>query len=152
MRSRCSPSWLWFFTENEEFARRLEEEGIIFIGPSSKHLDMFGDKVKAREQAINAGIPVIPGSDGPVYSIYDLSSFANIHGYPLIIKASLGGGGRGMRIVNPMRNADAYERAKSEAKSAFGSDEVYVEKYINKPKHIEVQILGDTSWQCCSFV
>ncbi|WP_339249483.1 pyruvate carboxylase [Sporosarcina sp. FSL W8-0480] len=133
-----------FLAENEEFARRLEEEGIIFIGPSSRHLDMFGDKVKAREQAIKAGIPVIPGSDGPVSSICDVSAFGDVHGYPLIIKASLGGGGRGMRIVKSKEEvSEAFERAKSEAKSAFGSDEVYVEKYINNPKHIEVQILGD---------
>jgi pyruvate carboxylase len=133
-----------FLAENEEFARRLEEEGIIFIGPSSKQLDMFGDKVKAREQAINAGIPVIPGSDGPVTSVEEVAAFGETNGYPIIIKASLGGGGRGMRIVNDAEEVvEAYERARSEAKSAFGSDEVYVEKYIDKPKHIEVQILGD---------
>ncbi|WP_041073813.1 pyruvate carboxylase [Bacillus sp. OxB-1] len=134
-----------FLAENEEFARRLEEEGIIFIGPTSKHLDMFGDKVKAREQAIQAGIPVIPGSDGPVTSVGDVSQFGEEHGYPIIIKASLGGGGRGMRIVQSADEVfEAYERARSEAKSAFGSDEVYVEKFIKKPKHIEVQILGDS--------
>lgn len=133
-----------FLAENEEFARRLEEEGIIFIGPNSKQLDMFGDKVKAREQAINAGIPVIPGSDGPVTSVEEVAAFGETNGYPIIIKASLGGGGRGMRIVNDAEEVvEAYERARSEAKSAFGSDEVYVEKYIDKPKHIEVQILGD---------
>ena len=94
-----------FLAENEEFARRLEEEGIIFIGPSSKQLDMFGDKVKAREQAINAGIPVIPGSDGPVTSVEEVAAFGETNGYPIIIKASLGGGGRGMRIVNDCRRS-----------------------------------------------
>ncbi len=134
-----------FLAENMEFARRLEEEGIIFIGPSSKHLDMFGDKVKAREQAIKAEIPVIPGTDGPVSSAEEVAAFGSTNGYPVIIKASLGGGGRGMRIVNSEEEVtEAFERARSEAKSAFGSDEVYVEKYINQPKHIEVQILGDT--------
>lgn len=134
-----------FLAENVQFAKRLEEEGIIFIGPKSEHLDMFGDKVKAREQAIRAGIPVIPGSDGPLKSMEEVSSFGEEYGYPIIIKASLGGGGRGMRIVHDAGEvAEAYERARSEAKSAFGSDEVYVEKYINKPKHIEVQIIGDT--------
>ena len=134
-----------FLAENTDFARRLEEEGIIFIGPSSKQLDMFGDKVKAREQAIKAGIPVIPGSDGPVSTVEEVAIFGEANGYPIIIKASLGGGGRGMRIVNSAEEVnEAFERARSEAKSAFGSDEVYVEKYIDKPKHIEVQILGDT--------
>lgn len=134
-----------FLAENTEFARRLEEEGIIFIGPSSKQLDMFGDKVKAREQAVKAGIPVIPGSDGPVSTVGEVAIFGESNGYPVIIKASLGGGGRGMRIVNSAEEVnEAFERARSEAKSAFGSDEVYVEKYIDKPKHIEVQILGDT--------
>lgn len=134
-----------FLAENEEFARRLKEEGILFIGPTAEHLDMLGDKVKAREQAIKAGIPVIPGTDGPVSSLEEVRSFGEEHGYPIIIKAALGGGGRGMRIVNGADEVgEAYERAKSEAKSAFGSDEVYVEKYVSKPKHIEVQILGDT--------
>lgn len=133
-----------FLAENVEFARRCEEEGILFIGPTSKHLDMFGDKVKAREQAIRAGIPVIPGSDGPVSSFEALSDFADKVGYPVMIKAALGGGGRGMRLVQRKEELkDAYERAKSEAKAAFGSDEVYVEKAIVNPKHIEVQILGD---------
>ena len=118
-----------FLSENIEFAKRCEEEGIIFIGPTSTHLDMFGDKVKAKAQAIDAGLPIIPGSNGPVSSISEVESFANEHGYPIIIKASLGGGGRGMRIVNHESElTDAYDRARSEAKSAFGSDEIYVEK------------------------
>ncbi|MDC3412794.1 pyruvate carboxylase [Aquibacillus sp. 3ASR75-11] len=131
-------------SENIHFARRCEQEGIIFIGPTSQHLDMFGDKVKARYQALEAGIPVIPGTDGPVENLAEVEAFGDKHGYPIIIKASLGGGGRGMRIVRSASAlADSYERAKSEAKSAFGSDEVYVEKLIENPKHIEVQILGD---------
>ncbi len=133
-----------FLAENVEFARRCEEVGIQFIGPTSAHLDMFGDKVKARKQAIQADIPVIPGTDGPVDSLEEVSIFGETHGYPIMIKAALGGGGRGMRLVqNPDELASAYERAKSEAKAAFGSDEVYVEKAIIKPKHIEVQIIGD---------
>ncbi|MEO4053656.1 pyruvate carboxylase [Solibacillus sp. CAU 1738] len=135
-----------FLSENVEFARRCEEEGIVFIGPTSKHLDMFGDKVKAREQAVLANIPVIPGTDGPVANITEVEAFGDKHGYPIMIKAALGGGGRGMRMVQAKEElASAYERAKSEAKAAFGSDEVYVEKCIVKPKHIEVQILGDTT-------
>jgi pyruvate carboxylase len=133
-----------FLSENIEFAKRCHEEGIIFIGPELKHLDMFGDKVQARAQALKANLPVIPGSDGPVESVAEVEAFASEHGFPFIIKASLGGGGRGMRIV---RSADelqeSYNRAKSEAKSAFGNDEVYAEKFIENPKHIEVQILAD---------
>ncbi|MER2237039.1 MAG: pyruvate carboxylase [Psychrobacillus sp.] len=133
-----------FLSENVEFAKRCEEEGIIFIGPTSKHLDMFGDKVKAREQAVKAGIPVIPGSDGPLEDLESIRDFGKKHGYPLMIKASLGGGGRGMRVVQTEEDLEsAYDRAKSEAKAAFGSDEVYVEKCVYEPKHIEVQILGD---------
>ncbi|MBP2256078.1 pyruvate carboxylase [Virgibacillus alimentarius] len=133
-----------FLSENIHFAKRCEEEGIIFIGPTSEHLNMFGDKVKARTQAVNAGLPVIPGSDGPVSSLSEVEAFGREHGYPIIIKASLGGGGRGMRIVRSEKGLkEAYERAKSEAKAAFGNDEVYVEKLIENPKHIEVQIMGD---------
>lgn len=133
-----------FLSENIDFARRCEEEGITFIGPTSKHLNMFGDKVKARAQAIDADIPVIPGSDGPVTSLNEIEEFGNKNGYPIIIKASLGGGGRGMRIVrNKNGLSEAYDRARSEARAAFGSDEVYVEKLIENPKHIEVQIIGD---------
>ncbi len=133
-----------FLAENVDFARRLEEEGIIFIGPTSNHLNMFGDKVKAREQAIDAGLPVIPGSDGSVSTSKEVLTFGEENGYPIMVKASLGGGGRGMRIIHAAEEVEqAFERAKSEAKAAFGSDEMYVEKFIDRPKHIEVQILGD---------
>ncbi|MFZ3579377.1 pyruvate carboxylase [Virgibacillus sp. DJP39] len=135
-----------FLSENIQFAKRCEEEGIIFIGPTSEHLNMFGDKVKARSQAIQAGIPVIPGSDGPVNSLEEVRAFGEKNGYPIIIKATLGGGGRGMRIVRTESGlSEAYDRAKSEAKAAFGNDEVYVEKLIENPKHIEVQVIGDQS-------
>ncbi|MFV8827005.1 pyruvate carboxylase [Alkalihalobacterium sp. APHAB7] len=134
-----------FLSENLEFAKRCDEENIIFIGPKQEHLMMFGDKVQARQQAILANIPVIPGSDGPVESVEEVEEFAGNHGYPFIIKAALGGGGRGMRIVRTEGELrEAYDRAKSEAKSAFGNDQVYVEKFVENPKHIEVQILADT--------
>ncbi len=134
-----------FLSENLEFAKRCAEEGLIFIGPSTHHLDIFGDKIKAKQAALEAGIPSIPGSDGPVSTVDEVVAFAKEYGYPVMIKAALGGGGRGMRVAHNEHEArDGYERAKSEAKAAFGSDEVYVEKYISQPKHIEVQILGDT--------
>ncbi|KQL40339.1 pyruvate carboxylase [Bacillus sp. FJAT-25509] len=133
-----------FLSENIKFAQRCEEEGIIFIGPYSRHLDIFGDKIKAKQQALQANLPIIPGSNGPVNSLDDVREFGETYGFPIIIKAALGGGGRGMRIVRTNAGLkDAYERAKSEAKAAFGNDEVYVEKFIENPKHIEVQILGD---------
>ncbi|MDR3157176.1 MAG: pyruvate carboxylase [Lactobacillales bacterium] len=132
-------------SENIDFARRCIEEGFIFIGPTLEQLDMFGDKIKAKEVAIAAGVESIPGTDGPVEDVCEVLSFGESYGYPIMIKAVLGGGGRGMRIAKNAQEArDGYERAKSEAKSAFGSDEIYVEKYIANPKHIEVQILGDT--------
>ncbi|GGI66042.1 pyruvate carboxylase [Enterococcus alcedinis] len=134
-----------FLSENLAFARRCEEEGLVFIGPTPHHLDIFGDKIKAKQAAIEAGVQSIPGTDGPIDSVEDVLAFANDYGYPVMIKAALGGGGRGMRVAhNESEAKDGYERAKSEAKAAFGSDEVYVEKYISQPKHIEVQILGDT--------
>lgn len=133
-----------FLSENAKFAKRCAEEGIIFIGPNIEHLEMFGDKVNARIQAKLAGIPMIPGSDGPLKNFEELEEFAKTHGFPLMIKAVNGGGGRGMRAVERMEDLrGAYDRAKSEAKMAFGDDDVYVEKLIVEPKHIEVQIIGD---------
>jgi pyruvate carboxylase len=133
-----------FLAENAEFARRCEKEGIVFIGPKSEHLDMFGDKVKARQMAIEAGIPVVPGTEEPISQLQDAMLFAKQNGYPIIIKAAAGGGGRGMRIVRaPGELEEAFQRARSEAQSAFGSAKVYVEKYIENPKHIEVQVLAD---------
>lgn len=133
-----------FLSENEEFARRCQEEGILFIGPELKHLDMFGNKTRARETAIDAGLNVIPGTEGIISSIEDVYQFGDRHGYPLIIKAVSGGGGKGMRIVNSKEEVkEAFDRTKSEAINSFGNDELYIEKYIDHPKHIEVQILGD---------
>ena len=134
-----------FLSENSQLAKRCAEEGFIFIGPRLEHLIMFGDKINARTQAELAGIPMIPGSTGTVSSVEEVRAFAGKHGFPIIIKAVNGGGGRGMRMVASMDELDqAYSLAKSEALKAFGSDEIYLEKYLQNPKHIEVQIIGDT--------
>ncbi len=133
-----------FLSENAEFARRCQEEGIIFIGPSPELIEKFGDKVEARKMAIAAGIPVIPGTPEPIESLQEAMLFAKEHGYPIIIKGVSGGGGRGMRIVRSQEELqEALDRARSEARSAFGNAMVYLEKYLEKPKHIEVQIIGD---------
>ena len=134
-----------FLAENAEFARRCEEAGIIFIGPRVEHLVMFGDKVNARIQAERAQIPMIPGTKGVIKDYSEVEAFVKTHGLPIMIKAVNGGGGRGMRNVDRMEDLEeAYHRAKSEAKMAFGDDEVYVEKCVMNPKHIEVQVIGDT--------
>ena len=134
-----------FLAENAEFAQRCQEEGILFIGPSSTLIDKFGDKVEARRMAVEAGIPVIPGTPEPIDSLQEALLFAKEYGYPIIIKGVSGGGGRGMRIVRSQDELqDALDRARSEARSAFGNAKVYLERYLENPKHIEVQILGDT--------
>ena len=133
-----------FLAENAKLAQRCEEEGIIFIGPKVEHLIMFGDKVNARIQAEKAQIPMIPGTKGAVHSFDEVKAFAETYGFPVMIKAVNGGGGRGMRNVDRMEDLEeAYNRARSEAKMAFGDDEVYVERCIMNPKHIEVQVMGD---------
>lgn len=134
-----------FLSENIEFARRCEEEGFIFIGPEIEHLNMFGNKTQARQTALAAGLKVIPGTADKIASADDVYNFGKEHGYPIIVKAVSGGGGKGMRIVHEESEVqEAYERTKSEAFKSFGNDELYIEKYIDHPKHIEVQILGDT--------
>jgi pyruvate carboxylase len=133
-----------FLSENSDLAKRCNEEGFIFIGPRLEHLIMFGDKINAREQARLAGIPMIPGTHGTVKSVNEVKDFVAKNGFPIIIKAVNGGGGRGMRVVaKPEDLETAYNLAKSEALKAFGSDEIYLEKYLQDPKHVEVQILGD---------
>ncbi|SET02465.1 pyruvate carboxylase [Anaerobranca gottschalkii] len=133
-----------FLAENPEFARKCRDAGLEFIGPSVEVLEKMGDKITSKQVAINAQVPVIPGIDKPIQRIEEALNFVKDHGFPVIIKAALGGGGRGMRIV---RNTDelllALDSAKSEAKKAFGVEDVFIEKYLDSPKHIEVQILGD---------
>ncbi|WP_150887733.1 pyruvate carboxylase [Staphylococcus auricularis] len=133
-----------FLSENKTFARRCEEEDIKFVGPRIEHLEMFGDKLKARTTAIEADLPVIPGTDGPIADYQAAKAFADEAGYPLMIKATSGGGGKGMRIVRSEDELEeAFNRAKSEAEKSFGDSEVYIERYIDNPKHIEVQVMGD---------
>lgn len=132
-----------FLSESEELARACAEAGITFIGPEPTHLGLFGDKVKARQVAIRAGIPIVPGTESPV-DLAGAQAFIESVGYPVILKAVSGGGGRGMRVVrNEGELVDSFTRASSEAQASFGSAGVYVEKYLEAPKHIEVQILGD---------
>ncbi|KIV94316.1 pyruvate carboxylase, variant [Exophiala mesophila] len=133
-----------FLSENSEFARKVEEAGIIFIGPSWKVIESLGDKVSARRIAIKANVPVVPGTEGPVEKFEEVKAFTDEYGFPIIIKAAFGGGGRGMRVVRDQESLkDNFERATSEAKSAFGNGTVFVERFLDKPKHIEVQLLGD---------
>lgn len=133
-----------FLSENEEFAQMCRDNGICFIGPDSETIAHMGNKAKARESMIAAGVPVVPGSDGLVKDVASAIEIAKEIGLPILIKAASGGGGRGMRIV---RNEDEIEKlyleAKSEAESAFGDGSLYIEKFIENPRHVEVQILGD---------
>ncbi|KAL5413109.1 hypothetical protein PMIN03_003886 [Paraphaeosphaeria minitans] len=133
-----------FLSENAEFARKVEAAGVIFVGPSPDTIDALGDKVSARRLAIKCNVPVVPGTPDPVEKYEDVKHFTDEFGFPIIIKAAFGGGGRGMRVVHEQASLkDAFERATSEAKSAFGNGTVFVERFLDKPKHIEVQLLGD---------
>ncbi|WP_424981099.1 acetyl-CoA carboxylase biotin carboxylase subunit [Maritalea sp. S77] len=133
-----------FLSENARFARILEEHNITFIGPSAHHIEIMGDKIQAKQTAKDLGIPVVPGSDGGVTSDVEARRIAAEIGYPVIIKAASGGGGRGMKVAKSEADiGTALSTARSEAKAAFGDDAVYIEKYLGKPRHIEIQVLGD---------
>ena len=134
-----------FLAENADFARACLERGVVWIGPPPEVIELVGDKVRARELAKSLGIPVIPGTDAPVERVEDAVNFAESVGYPVIIKAAAGGGGRGMRVANNKEELKKfYEVARSEAQKAFGDSRVFLEKYLQRPRHIEVQILGDS--------
>lgn len=133
-----------FMSENAGFARACQDAGLVFIGPEPYQIDMMGDKAKAREVMMAAGVPVVPGSEGAVETLEDLHREALRIGYPLMVKAASGGGGRGMRVVNePGELENAWQTARSEAKAAFGDDRVYMERRIVRPRHVEVQIMAD---------
>lgn len=133
-----------FLAENGQFAKQCLAEGIVFIGPSPEVIDQMGDKVKAREIMKAAGVPVVPGSDGILHSEEQVLSTIEAIGYPCMLKAVAGGGGKGLRLVRSRREvSSAYRAVGSEAASSFGDPRLYVEKYIEKPRHIEIQILGD---------
>ncbi|HHH28646.1 MAG TPA: ATP-grasp domain-containing protein, partial [Polyangiaceae bacterium] len=133
-----------FLAENPDFSQACEDAGIAFVGPPPAVLRALGDKTAARALAKKAGVPTVPGTDGPVQTIEEARAFAATAGYPLIVKAAMGGGGRGMRVV---RAAEAlqtsFERASSEAKAAFGDGTVFIERFVEHPRHIEVQVLAD---------
>ena len=133
-----------FLSENAKFARMVEEHDLVFIGPSPEHIRLMGDKITAKQEAIKIGLPVVPGSDGPVTTIEEAAEFAAHAGYPILIKAASGGGGRGMKIAKTAEELpEALAVCKQEALTAFGDDTVYIEKLLQKPRHIEIQVLGD---------
>ena len=133
-----------FLSENAAFVQIVEDHEITFIGPSAEHIRIMGDKITAKETAKALGIPVVPGSDGGVATLVDARRVGAEIGYPVIVKATAGGGGRGMKLAKSAADIDtAFGTARSEAKSAFGNDEVYIEKYLGKPRHIEIQVFGD---------
>ncbi len=133
-----------FLSENTEFALKLEKIGISFIGPTSKNIELMGDKLSAKDLMQHAGVPVVPGSPGVLENINDARRFLKKIGLPIILKASAGGGGKGMRVVTDEKDLEsAFNTCKSEGKNYFANDAVYIEKYISSPKHIEIQIFGD---------
>ena len=133
-----------FLSENARFAEILEEHGITFIGPKAEHIRLMGDKIEAKLTAKRLGIPCVPGSDGAITGEREALIAAEKIGYPVLVKAASGGGGRGMKVANDSHElAQAIVSARTEAKAAFGDDTVYLEKYLQKPRHIEIQVLGD---------
>jgi len=134
-----------FLSENAQFAEMVAAHGLIFIGPTAEHIRTMGDKIAAKQAMIATGVPVVPGSEGGVTSLSEAKKAAKKCGYPVLIKAASGGGGRGMRVAKTEKELDsAMKSAKQEAKAAFGDDAVYIEKYLEKPRHIEIQVIADS--------
>ena len=133
-----------FLSERADFARKVEQHGMIWIGPSPDMITKMGDKVNAKQTAIDCGLPGVPGSDGAVETLDDALSVAEKIGYPVMLKAAAGGGGRGMRpVMGADEMSEAFQLTKNEALSAFGDDTLYMEKLLTHPRHIEFQVLGD---------
>ncbi|MBY4892566.1 acetyl-CoA carboxylase biotin carboxylase subunit [Rhodobacteraceae bacterium N5(2021)] len=133
-----------FLSENAAFVQAVEDHGIKFIGPSAEHIRMMGDKITAKETALRLGIPCVPGSAGGVADVDAARAIGEEFGYPVIVKATAGGGGRGMKLAKSADEIEvAFKSARTEAKAAFGNEEVYIEKYLGTPRHIEVQVFGD---------
>ena len=134
-----------FLSENAKFVDVLDAHHITFIGPTGDHIRLMGDKITAKDKVKELGIPVVPGSDGEVLTVEDAIKVGQDIGYPVLVKASSGGGGRGMKIArNDTEMKEAFSTARSEAKAAFGDDAVYIEKFLEKPRHIEIQVIADT--------
>ena len=141
-----------FMSENANFAEMVEQHGFAFIGPTPEHIRLMGDKVTAKKTVKDLGLPTVPGSDGALKGLDDAKKTADEIGYPVLIKAAAGGGGKGMKVAESAAQVEeAYTLARSEALAAFGNDEVYMEKYLQKPRHIEVQLLGDTHGNAVHF-
>ncbi len=133
-----------FLSENADFAEMVQDHGLTWIGPSPEMMRLMGDKITAKRTAIETGLPVVPGSDGAVDTVEDALEASEKMGYPVLIKATAGGGGKGMRIARSAEELpDAYMQARAEAKASFTSDQVYIEKYLENPRHIEMQFLAD---------
>jgi acetyl-CoA carboxylase biotin carboxylase subunit len=141
-----------FMAENEQFAEMVEEHGFVWIGPTPEHIRMMGDKVTAKDTAKKFGLPLVPGSAGSVNSLEEAKSEAKRIGCPVLIKAAAGGGGKGMKVARTEADVEeAFTMARAEAKAAFGDDTVYMEKYLTHPRHIEIQLLGDTHGNAVHF-
>ena len=139
-----------FLSENSNFVDIINDHGIQFIGPTAEHIRIMGDKITAKETMKALHVPCVPGSDGSVNSLEEAINVGQNIGYPLIVKATAGGGGRGMKVANNKDDLEnAFLTARSEANSAFGNDEVYIERYLTNPRHIEIQIVGDSKGKAC---
>src|SRR5688572_1431427 len=134
-----------FLSEREWFARAVQDAGLVFVGPTADAIAAMGNKTAARRLAIAAGTPVVPGTTNALTSVAEAAEAARQFGFPILLKAAAGGGGKGMRVVREASDlSNALDAAKREARNAFGDDAIYVEKYIERPRHVEIQVLGDT--------